>query len=145
MSNKSKAEDWGKPIMKNMRVKCKKEKIKLKKEIKISNKDKMENITQIQDQNKMIGKMSKSETQYRSRHLLINSAIMLKTKISFLRFWRSWWVSKLKGTEWKRNSPKNKLKCRPKRNHQVCFIQKNNTVKIIWKITDSWIKKMAFF
>lgn len=54
MSNKSKAEDWGKPIMKNMRVKCKKEKIKLKKEIKISNKDKMENITQIQDQNKMI-------------------------------------------------------------------------------------------
>lgn len=89
MSNKSKAEDWGKSIRKNMRVKCKKEKIKLKKEIKISNKDKMENITQIQDQNKMIRKMSKLETQYRSQHLLINSAIMLKTKISFLRFYKS--------------------------------------------------------
>lgn len=88
MSNKSKVEDWGKSIMKNMRVKCKKEKIKLKKEIKISNKDKMENITQIQDQNKMIRKMSKLETQYRSQHLLINSA-MLKTKISFLRFYKS--------------------------------------------------------
>lgn len=89
MSNKSKAKGWGKPIMKNMRAKCKREKIILKKEIKISNKDKMENITQIQDQNKMIGKMNKSGTQYRSQHLLINSAIMLKTKISFLKFCRS--------------------------------------------------------
>ena len=56
MNNKIKAEDWEKPTMKNMRVKCKKEKIRLKKEIKISNKDKMKSIIKIQDHNKIIAK-----------------------------------------------------------------------------------------
>lgn len=76
MNNKIKAEDWEKPTMKNMRAKCKKEKIRLKKEIKISNKDKMKSIIKIQDHNKIIAKKKTLEFPYHSKSLWINSVIM---------------------------------------------------------------------
>lgn len=130
--------------MKNMRAKCKKGKIRLKKEIKICNKDKMKSIIKIQDHNKIIWKMKNLKILYQSKSLWINLVIMLKTKTNFLRFYRSWWVSKPKGTGWKRNSLKNNFKFL-KKNHQISLNQINNTVKIIWKIIDIQIEKWFSF
>ena len=89
MNNKIKAEDLEKPTMKNMRAKCKKKKIRLKKEIKISNKDKMKSIIKIQYHNKIIGEMKISKTSYHNKNLWINPLTLWKTKVNFLRFYKS--------------------------------------------------------